>query len=211
MKVKNLFLRFGTFQHNNGVNIRFWEYIWTGNSPLKQQYPHLYRIERHKHDTVASMFKSVPLNISFRRSLSEVNLQSWYDLVSKIAHVRLNEREVVFRWGLHQNGIFKVRTMYDAMTIWHNKLLWKLKLPLKIKKKLWYLNKGVTLTNDNLARRNWIGSTSCVFCNHEETTQYLFFECHFTKILWKAVHVTFDIQGPISINDMFTSWLLTLG
>jgi hypothetical protein len=68
---------------------------------------------------------SVPLNISFRRSLSEDNLQSWYDLVSKIAHVRLNERDV-FRRGLNQNGIFKVCTMYDAMrtgTIWRNRLL----------------------------------------------------------------------------------------
>jgi hypothetical protein len=75
-------------------------------------------------------------------------------LVSKIAHVRLNEREDVFRWRLNQNGIFKVRTMCDAMTtgsIWRNRLIWKLKLPLKIKKIRWYLNKGVTLTKDNLA------------------------------------------------------------
>jgi hypothetical protein len=90
--VKDLFLRFGTFQLNNGANIRFWKDIWTGKSPLKQQYPHLYRIARHKHHTIASMFRSIHLNISFRRSLSEDNLRSWYDLVSKIAHVRLNRR-----------------------------------------------------------------------------------------------------------------------
>jgi hypothetical protein len=55
---------------------------------------------------------------------------------TKYALLRLNEREDVFRWGLNQNGIFKVRTMYNAMTtgsIWSNRLLWKLKLPLKIK------------------------------------------------------------------------------
>jgi len=33
--------------------------------------------------------------------------------------------------------------------------LWKLKIPLKIKNFLWYLKKGVTLTKDNLAKRNW--------------------------------------------------------
>ncbi|MFB5604543.1 MAG: hypothetical protein ACE5RK_09090, partial [Candidatus Nitrosomaritimum aestuariumsis] len=214
MKVKDLFLRFGTFQLNNGANIRFWEDIWTGNSPLKQQYPHLYRIARHKHDTVASVFRSVPLNISFRRSLTGDNLQSWYDLVSKIAHERLNEREDVFRWGLNQNGIFKVRTMYNAMTtgsIWSNRLLWKLKLPLKIKIFLWYLNKCVTLIKDNLVRRNWTGSTSCAFCNREETIQHLFFECHYAKFLWRALQITFGIHSPTSINDMFTSWLLALG
>jgi hypothetical protein len=142
------------------------------------------------------------------------NLQSWYDSVSKIAHVRLNEREDVFRWGLHQNGIFNVHIMYNGMTtssIWHNRLLWKLKLPPKIKTFLWYLNKGVTLTKDNLVRINWTGSTSCAFYNREETIQHLFFECHYAKFLWRALHVPFSIQSPLNINDMFTSWLLTLG
>jgi hypothetical protein len=44
--------------------------------------------------------------------------------------------EDVFGWGLNQNEIFKVRIIYNAMTtgsIWSNRLLWKLKLPLKIK------------------------------------------------------------------------------
>jgi hypothetical protein len=82
MKVKDIFLWFGTFQLNNGANIRFWEDIWTGNNPLKQQYTHLYRIARHKQDIVVSVFMSVPLNISFCRSLLGDNLQSWYALVS---------------------------------------------------------------------------------------------------------------------------------
>jgi hypothetical protein len=39
-------------------------------------------------------------------------------------------------------------------------LLWKIKVPLKIKIILWYLHKGVTLTEDNLAKINWRGSTN---------------------------------------------------
>jgi hypothetical protein len=76
--------------------------------------------------------------------------------------------------------------MYNAMTtgnIWHNRLLWKLILPLKIKIFLWHLNKGVTLTKDNLVRRNWTGTTTCVFCASEETIHHLFFECHYAKFL----------------------------
>jgi hypothetical protein len=63
-------------------------------------------------------------------------LQAWHNLVVKIAYVQLNYGEDKFRWGLNQIGIFKVRSMYHAMTIeniWDNRLLWKLKLPLKIK------------------------------------------------------------------------------
>jgi hypothetical protein len=69
MKVKDLFLGFRTFRLNNGTNIRFWEDIWMGNRALKEQFPHQYRLVRHKHDTIALVFSTVPLHISFRRSL----------------------------------------------------------------------------------------------------------------------------------------------
>ena len=59
------------------------------------------------------LFRS--LNISFRRGLVGNNLVSWYNLVARIAQVRLNEREDVFKWGLHQSGIFSVHSMYSAL------------------------------------------------------------------------------------------------
>jgi hypothetical protein len=79
---------------------------------------------------------SVPLNISFRRSLRGDTSQSWYELVAKVADVRLNNREDKFHWGHTKNEIFTVRSMYNAIivqNIWENRLLWKLKLQLKIK------------------------------------------------------------------------------
>jgi hypothetical protein len=48
MKVKSDFLRFGTFTIKNGTQIRFWEDQWLGTSPLREQYPCLYHIVRHK-------------------------------------------------------------------------------------------------------------------------------------------------------------------
>jgi hypothetical protein len=136
MSVKELFLGFGTFQLNNGTNIRFLEDTWVGNRSLKDQFTHLYRIVRHKHDTVAAMFNTVPLNISFRISLRGDTLQSWYELVAKVADVRLNDREDKFHWGHTENGIVTVRSMYNTIivqNIWENRLLWRLKLPLNIK------------------------------------------------------------------------------
>jgi hypothetical protein len=187
MNVKELFLSFGTFQLKSGTNIRFWKDIWIGNRSLNEQFPQLYRIVRHKHGSVANVFRWVPLNISFRRSLRGDNVQAWHNLVAKIAYVQLNDgAKDKFRWGLNQNGIFKVRSMYHAMiigNIWDNRLLWKLKLPLKIKIFLWYLKKGVTLTKYNLVRRNWIGSTKCAFCDRDETIQHLFFDCYYAKFL----------------------------
>jgi hypothetical protein len=56
----------------------------------------------------------------------------------------------------------------------HNMLLWKLKLPLKIRIFLWYLGRGVTLTKVNLAKRGWTSSMKCYFCNQNETIQHIF-------------------------------------
>jgi hypothetical protein len=52
--------------------------------------------------------------------------------------------------------------------------IWHLKILTRIKVFLWYLKKGVILTKDNLARRNWNGDTNCCFCHSPETIQHLF-------------------------------------
>jgi hypothetical protein len=72
------------------------------------------------------VFGMVPLNISFRRSLRGDTLQSCHELVSNIAYVRLNDEDDKFRWGINQNGIFTIRSMYNAMivrNIWDNRIL----------------------------------------------------------------------------------------
>jgi hypothetical protein len=65
------------------------------------------------------------------------------------------ENEDLFKWDLNQNGAFHVRSMYNAMirgNLWENRFLWKIKVQLKIKIFLWYLNKRVALKKDNLTR-----------------------------------------------------------
>jgi hypothetical protein len=55
--------------------------------------------------------------------------------------------------------------MQSDIPVDNNKKIWKMKIPLKTKKFGWYLHRGVILTKDNLARRNWHGSMRCVFCH----------------------------------------------
>jgi hypothetical protein len=76
---------------------------------------------------------------------------------------------------------------------------------------LWYLNKGVTLTRDNLIRRNWTGNAKCAFYTCDETIQHLFLDCHYARFLWRALQFTFGIHRPSIINDMFINWLLSIG
>ena len=106
---------------------------------------------RRKYNDVANILGSVPLNVSFRRGLVNTNRMVWLDLVSK----DVND---IFRWNLTKNCMFIVLYMHSNFIqegVPSGKSpLGKLKIPLKIKIVLWHLKKGVTVTKDNLAKRN---------------------------------------------------------
>ena len=73
MGVNDNFLSLGRFLLKDGSQIRFWEDIWLGNHTLKSQFPSLFNIVRRRHATVAKVFSTTPLNISFRRALMWIN------------------------------------------------------------------------------------------------------------------------------------------
>nr|TKW41015.1 hypothetical protein SEVIR_1G285800v2 [Setaria viridis] len=66
-----------------------------GNQTLKDKYPHLYNIVWKKLVTVAYVFSTTPLNISFRRFLAGVKLIDWYNLVATILNFNLPGEAIV--------------------------------------------------------------------------------------------------------------------
>ena len=70
MADQNDFFEQGSFAVGNGENTRFWEDIWLGDIPLKDQYPSLYNIVNVRNVIVADVLSFEPLNIRFRRTLS---------------------------------------------------------------------------------------------------------------------------------------------
>ena len=71
---------------------------------------------------------------------------------------------------------------------------------------MWFLNKKVILTKDNLIKRNWSGCKRCAFCPANETVEHLFISCPFVKSFWQLIHFTFNITPPSSIANMFGHW-----
>jgi hypothetical protein len=216
MKVKDQFIAGGSFQIRSGSEARFWEDVWLDDKPLRLKYPSLYSIVRRKDATVAQVLSTIPLNVSFRRSLTNNHLFAWHHLVSKVASTNLSNDNDVFVWNLQKSGIFSARSLYTSILrcgVAPTKCrLWKIKAPLKVKIFLWYLWKGVTLTKDNLAKRNWQGSLKCCFCSPTETIQHLFFDCHLASFIWNAVHITFGIQPPlVSLICLEHGWMISLG
>jgi hypothetical protein len=72
---------------------------------------------------------------------------------------------------------------------------------------MWFIQRKEIITKDNLLKWNWLGSTKCCFCEHEESIQHIFINCPFAKIIWQIVYMAFNITPPVSIAHMFGTWL----
>ncbi|WVZ50145.1 hypothetical protein U9M48_001431, partial [Paspalum notatum var. saurae] len=168
MEVKHLFLGLGSFLVGNDT--------WCGSQPLKFIYPSLFNIVRNKSATVADVMSSVPLNVFFRRGLVGERLRAWHELVGMVMRVPMRGGRDVFKWSLN-------KTVSNGIKV--SQEIWKTKIPLKIKIFIWYVKRGVLLTKDNLARRNWNGHQGCCFCNKRESIQHLFFDCQVAKFIWR--------------------------
>jgi hypothetical protein len=211
MEVRDDFFRRGRFVVGNGNTIRFWEDKWLGSRPLAEHYPNLYNIVQRKNVRVSDVLSSSPLNISFRRTLVGAKWNEWLHLCRRLIEVHLTTDPDKFIWELTDSGVFSVKSMYNHYMNDYprflNKYLWKIKVPLKIKIFLWFLNHKVLLTKDNLAKRNWNGCQKCVFCDSMETVEHLFILCPFAQIIWRLIYYTFNITSPSNITNMFGRWL----
>ena len=132
------------------------------------------------------MLGSIPLNISFRRALVGDNMVLWVQLVSLVMNTKLTENNDAFELGLTKNSNFTVKSLYSdfmqADRVPVNCIVWKLRVPLKIKDFILLFKKGVFLTKDNLIKRNWKVGSKCCFCDKDETIQHLFFDFHVARL-----------------------------
>ena len=95
----------------------------------------------------------------------------------------------------------------NSSVIPSSKHVWKVKVPLKIKVFMWFVHKQVILTKNNLAKRNWTGSTRCSFCDQHESIKHLFLDCPLAKLLWYLVHIAFNFTPSNSIPTLFGTWI----
>jgi hypothetical protein len=139
------------------------------------------------------------------------NLRDWLRLVARISYVQLTEGSDLLKWSLTKSGLFTVRSLYhhiiDTNAPFQHRKIWMMSIPLKIKIFLWFLQRGVVLTKDNLARKNWKGSKKCVSCNRNENIQHLFLDCPFAKTIWHIIFFATNLKQPRSISHLFGPWL----
>lgn len=88
-------------------------------------------------------------------------------------------------------GFFTTKSVYEwlekDLSGPDYKLIWKARIPLKIKIFLWQLFQNAIPTRDNLRKRNWPGNPTCSFCHDIESADHLFFGCVFARSVWGAI------------------------
>jgi hypothetical protein len=115
-----------------------------------------------------------------------------------------------FVWKIASTRLFNVKCMYlDLMnchTRFLHKYLWELKITLKIKIFMWFLNKKMLVTKDNLAKQNWNGcKKSCFFWlsgDHRTLVALISFRSYY------LTHGLLHIQcTPTNIYSQYVWWL----
>ncbi|WVZ91890.1 hypothetical protein U9M48_038003 [Paspalum notatum var. saurae] len=209
MKVKDLFLNLGRFKLVSGNQLRFQEDKWLGNHAFKHVYPNLFNIVRKKHATVAEVFRSSPLNISFKRALVGNKLHEWHNLVANLLSVNLEEGNDTFVWGLHKSGSFSVGSMYNSLinngTVVSQEI-WHLRIPLKIKIFLWFLKRGGGLNKVGMLLAGaaalcwalWLTRNDILFnkCKPKYVLQAVFRGTHWFR-LWAQLQRTDDKKEEV--------------
>jgi hypothetical protein len=92
------------------------------------------------------MATSTPV-VTFRCDLIGPRLVAWNILLHRLESIQLSEGPDEFRWNLHPNGTFSVRSLYNAIIqsdipVDNNKKIWKMKIPLKTKKWMVFASRG---------------------------------------------------------------------
>jgi hypothetical protein len=86
---------------------------------------------------VVEVMSHANLNLSFQRPIVGIKLVELQNLVHLLAPVTLNPLRDTFVWGAHRDGTFSTRSMYyiliNNFNYNINGVLWKLKVPLKVK------------------------------------------------------------------------------
>ena len=193
-----------------GNSTSFWRDVWVCEAPLKDKFPQLFEICNETEINVEKAVKQ-GWQLSYRRWLNE-DLQCQHRrLKHLLASFAVNNKNDKPKWSWENTGIFSIKPTYAHLSRnelgAHYKLIWKAKLPLKIKIWLWLIEHNAILAKDNLAKRNWSGDLHCRFCSDMESIDHLFFECLTARYIWSLVaYVLGATHRPTSFGQ-FWQWI----
>lgn len=177
----------------NGEKVRFWEDSWFGTSPLSVQFWPLFVVCHQQTKTIAEIWDGENIKLTFRRNFSPQMMELWYELQGIIKSTSLcSEEEDSLIWQYESKGVYTSGSLYNIINFRgiqpvYIPSVWSVVVPPRVQVFLWLLSHNNLMTKDNLAKRGILKPPECVFCNEQETTHHLFFDCVVAKQIWVSV------------------------
>jgi hypothetical protein len=169
---------------------------------------------RNPHCLVSECWEEDEWVMDFRRSLTVQEYNSWIDLTNSLQRcIPESDAADIVSWALEPKGLFSTKSLYRFLTDWGMPsrvvgLIWKCKMPLKIKFFLWQMFHNKLQVAGTLVKRGWRGNMSCCLCDCVETVNHLLFKCHLAKLVWSMLQNIFELDFcPRSLEDLSIIWL----
>lgn len=128
--------------------------------------------------------------MDFRRSLTAPEYNNWIELTNSLQGCTLESQVAdAISWALEPKGQYSTKSLYRFQTDWGMPsrvagVIWKCKIPLKIKFFLWQVFHNKLQIAGNLANKGWRGNINCFICDCVKSINHLFFKCHLARLVW---------------------------
>lgn len=196
------------WQVQNGEKIRFWEDKWIPGLPsfsLTSTKPPGVGIERVK-DVITVDGRNWD-----KVKLMQIVSKEEADAILKIPISKF-QREDLLVWHYTSNGEYSVKSGYYVANQERTKdegekpstslvintnlwaIIWKLKVPHKIRHFWWRACSNCLATKENLLKRRCGQSQMCPICNQfDETIEHMLFDCHWARAVWFGSNVQLNV------------------
>jgi len=155
LKVKDVYRQGRKMIVGNGVKTDFWHDTWCTDAPFSIKFAELFNICNEQNWSVAQIAQR-GWRLTFRRWLGETLQNQMRELRDMLTSYALNEENDSPKWCWEKPGVFTVKTMYEQLC--YNEtgapymMIWRAKIPLKIKIWMWLVEQKAILTKDNLTK-----------------------------------------------------------
>ncbi|XP_020102988.1 uncharacterized protein LOC109720350 [Ananas comosus] len=150
---------------------------WCGDTTLQTAFPEVYELLDSNPMLIKDCFRRDDWN--WTKILGDESIftpglgPDISSLKDRVSSFKIEHKLDKIGWRWCSNDLFSVKSVYRMLSDGgtrdgHTNLIWKLRIPLKVKVLCWLVLKKRLLTTDNFVKRGWTGDTACVLCRAYE-------------------------------------------
>ncbi|WVZ61528.1 hypothetical protein U9M48_011389 [Paspalum notatum var. saurae] len=215
--VRDLFRACVDIVVGDGKTVLFWVDNWLEGLAIEVVAPNLFAAvpNRFHCRTVAEGLLNRCWIKDIKRPLSVVAVQEYIDIWERTAGIMLSDHPDQFLWRFSLDSQYSSATAYRACFLGATSLigarvLWKTKVPSKIKFFAWLAIQDRCWTAERRRRHGLQEEDSCALCDQGvETMDHLLVGCSFTKEVWLRVLSVLNWTSRMPGNHLsFVDWWL---